>query len=297
MCLAVVALDAHPAIRARRRRQSRRVPRAPGSARGVGNGGALRAHPGGSRPRGRRHVARRAARRPLCAGDQRARRRRARPGRPIARRARPARPQRRRACRRALCTTSRACRAATTASTCLPATQPVRTGCRIAILAAADRQRRSRAVERLHRHALAEARAHGRSGARPGRARRGRRRRRCSPRWPIARVAPDAALPATGVPLERERLLSSPFIVERALRHALLDGVHDRPRRDTRASSSARSTPTAHDRGDRRGIRAGLISAAARSIVRCGMPASIEFVAAPARSRSARRTASPASAH
>ena len=46
-------------------------------------------------------------------------------------------------------------------------------------------------------------------------ARRGEERRRRAVRRaaPTARGAPDAELPATGVTLERERMLSAPFIV------------------------------------------------------------------------------------
>ena len=69
-------------------------------------------------------------------------------------------------------------------------------------------------------------------------------------------TAPDAALPATGVTLEWERLLSAPFIVSPALRHALLDGAH--VARDGAVSFHERSFDAAGraDRRRRRKVRA-----------------------------------------
>ena len=65
----------------------------------------------------------------------------------------------------------------------------------------------------LHRHAVAEARAHARRACAEWAARGDADTAPLFAALADRAPAPDALLPATGVPLERERLLSSPFIV------------------------------------------------------------------------------------
>ena len=91
MCLVVVALDAHPryalVVAANRDEFHARA----ALARALGRGAAVRRHPRGPRPHRGRHLARRAARRPLGARHQRARGRPQRSRRAVARRTRAAR--------------------------------------------------------------------------------------------------------------------------------------------------------------------------------------------------------------
>ena len=156
-----------PALRGRHRRQSRRVPRPTRCRRRVvGRRLARRA-----RPRGRRHLARRDARRPLGAADQRPRTARHDPGAPsrgalvprvLAGDGRPATRSPRRSPRRAT----------TTASTSWPATpRAAHWGSNRAAAPTTPCARRPRAVQRRTRHAVAQGRAHqggARGLVRPG---------------------------------------------------------------------------------------------------------------------------------
>ena len=103
---------------------------------------------------------------------------------------------------------------ATTASTCSPASARRATwasnrGDGIASAAG----RRARPVERRARHAVAEGRARESRRRRLGGERQRRPRRRSSALLADRARRPTRMLPATGVSLEWERLLSSPFIV------------------------------------------------------------------------------------
>ena len=213
MCLVVVALDAHPryalVVAANRDEFHARAAR-PAQ---WGEAAPFARHPGGARPHGGRHLAGRAARRALGARHQRARTRPPRSGAPSRGALVPAiLNASRRQPQAALATLRDADRY--NGFNVLAGTATARPGRPIASPEAQHAvARRAWTVERAARHAVAEAHANPGRGRRMGRARRRRACLRCSPRWPIARRRPTTRLPATGVPLERERLLSAPFIV------------------------------------------------------------------------------------
>ena len=81
---------------------------------------------------------------------------------------------------------------------------------------ARDRGRHARPVQCASRRAVAQARAHPGTPRGVGKATATPISRRSSPRSPTASPRPTRELPSTGVTLERERLLSSPFIVSEA---------------------------------------------------------------------------------
>ena len=108
--------------------------------------------------------------------------------------------------------------------------------------------------------------------------------------------APDALLPATGIPIERERLLSSPFIVSdgygtRCSTVFTIDRAgqrrfHERPF-DPKGNATGETTLREFAVADQGRARV--------PVVQCGMPAS--YSAPTGTNPNARRTASPASVH
>ena len=92
-------------------------------------------------------------------------------------------------------------------------------------------------------------------------------------------IAPDDELPSTGVPLEWERRLSAPFIVGDRLRHALLDDLRRRRRGQPavrRALVRRRRQPRRRGQGSvspSRSVSNG-IQDRSRRIARCAIPAS-----------------------
>ena len=212
MCLALIALDAHPRYRWSSPPIATSITRAPRRPRMVGRGLPRR-----TRSQGGRHVARRRRARPLRASHQRARACAPRSARAFARRAGAATcsPQTRRR------------------SVSLPA--QVRAGARYNgfNLVAGDARELLWGSNRRRRRSRMRSAPESTAFRITCSTRRGRRwcarrqrstlvRRRCATRTipprssrclPIRERAPDDELPATGVTLERERLLSSPFIV------------------------------------------------------------------------------------
>ena len=251
MCLALIAFAAHPALPCGRRRQPRRVSRASGGA--ASHGGTRASSPDaisrraarGSASTARGRVALLTNVREPVAPRSCARRRAARCVPNAARRRRAALGVAAGAgsCRR--------CRyngfnliAGDSASSCGARTARPRR--------VSARPRDLWRVESPAGHAVAQG----------GSARRKRFRRWCKamPRGRSCRApsrflrdterAPDDELPATGVTLERERMLSSPFIISAGLRHALLDRPrpidHDGNAQLHRAQlSTRRETPPA----------------------------------------------------
>ena len=287
MCLAVIALDVHPRVRGRRRGEPRRIPCAPAATRALverrdGFAAARRA-----RPAAGRHVARRQSARALGVRDQRARTRSPRSARAVARRARARRAAR--CARRRRTPSSRSSRKPprTTASTSSAASARLPRSAPIA------RPRARRLPRGIHgvsnaqtRYAVAEARAREGGRRRVGCERATTTSTRCSTCSPTARPRTTTRCPTPGFARERERLLSSPFIVSARLRHALLDGAGARARR---RGALRRAQLRRRRRGHRRRripvsscVEPGADAARQReraSITRCAIPASSNVVA------------------
>ena len=282
MCLAVVALDAHPRYRAGRSPPiATSSTRAPPRRRAGGRAAVRAVLAGRDLEAGGTWLGVR-ARRPLGARHQRPRSRRGTTRGALARRARAARARRGQRPRPPRCATSRRAGRATTASTCSRATSrsahwgsnraPATPRARRAASTALSNALLDTPWPKLERTTARRARR----GRARGDDRRRRAVRRCSP---TARRRADDALPATGVPLEWERLLSAPFIVSERYGTRCSTVLPDRPRRP-------RALPRAHVRrrtatpGRRRSrafaSRSLSVASGERRAPssRCGMPAS-----------------------
>ena len=264
-------------VRAGDRRQSRRVPRARGRARRMGRRATIPPDPRGPRPR--RPAARGSASGATAAG-------RSSPTCAKADGRIPPRVRAANSCRR--CSTPR--RRAPIALHAVAAAGARYNGFNLLAGDAAQRAldlqprqrsgaaraRAARPVERAARHAVAETRTHDGADARVDRAARTPTPTRCSRRSPTARRRADDALPATGVTLDWERLLSSPFIVSDSYGTRCSTIAHDRPRGPRalpRAHASTRGASPCRDVVET--FRARVISASARAIAWCGMSASM----------------------